>query len=263
MAKVNSSRRRPSKNKKSNQTVRLIVRVVLVLSFVALGYFIFHKLYPDYRDFDETGFYNQFEMKGIDLSHHNEVISWNAVRDKDISFVYLKVTEGSSLCDREYKKNYRQAKACNIKVGTYHFFSFRTPGEVQAKHFIGEAICKKGDLIPAIDVEHSPGNKYSSQKEKRDKVVAELKVFEKKLRTFYGRLPVIYTNKECYELYIKNHFPKNPIWICDLSNKPNDNTISNWVIWQFSHKGKIPGTSGKIDLNYYRYSFDRFKELIL
>lgn len=262
MAKVNNTRRRTAGNKKNNQMVRLTVRAVLALAFVALGYFVFHKLYPDYRDFDDTGFSNEFEVKGIDLSHHNEVVSWDAVRDKDIAFAYLKVTEGSSLCDREYKQNYRQAKACNIRVGTYHFFSFRTPGQVQAKHFIEEAICKKGDLIPAIDVEHSPGNKYNPKKEKRDKVVAELKVFEKQLRNHYGCLPMIYTNKECYELYVKGHFPKNPIWICDLSNKPSE-TIDNWMIWQFSHKGKISGTSGKIDLNFYRYSFERFKELLL
>ncbi|OJU48192.1 MAG: hypothetical protein BGN96_12020 [Bacteroidales bacterium 45-6] len=262
MAKVNTSRKRTSKSKRTNPMTKFIVRAVLALSFMALGYFVFHKLYPDYRDFQETGFDSQFEVKGIDLSHHNKVVSWNTVRDKDISFVYLKVTEGSSLCDREYRQNYRQAKACNIKVGTYHFFSFITSGEIQAKHFIEEAICKKGDLVPAIDVEHSPGNKYSSDKEKRSKVVAELKVFEKKLRNFYGCLPVIYTNKECYELYVKDHFPKNPIWICDLGNKPTDE-IDNWVIWQFSHKGKIPGTSGKIDLNYYRYSFDKFKGLLL
>lgn len=262
MAKVNRSRKTSSKKTKSNPAIRLIVRAVLALSFASLGYFIFQKLYPDYRDFNDTGFNNEFDVRGIDLSHHNKVTNWNTVRDRDISFVYLKVTEGSSLCDREYKQNYRQAKANNIKVGTYHFFSFRTSGEIQAKHFIDEAICKKGDLVPAIDVEHSPANKYSSKKEKREKVVDELKIFEKKLRNFYGRLPVIYTNKECYELYVRNHFPKNPIWICDLKNKPT-NAIDNWVIWQFSHKGKIPGASGKIDLNYYRYSFDRFKELLL
>lgn len=240
----------------------MLVFVVLALSFVAIGYYLLNRLYPDYTDFDDGDLEQTYEVRGIDLSHHNEVISWDQIRDRDVSFVYLKVTEGASHRDKDYERNYRLAKFNNIKVGTYHFFSFLTPGEVQAKHFIREAICKKGDLLPAIDVEHSPCNKYNRKKEKRDAVVRELKVFEKKLRSFYGRYPVIYTNKECYELYVRNFFPKNPIWICDLTGEPQEE-IQNWAIWQFSHKGKIPGTTGDIDLNYYRYSFEKFQGLLL
>lgn len=261
MAKNNKAKRRPRK-KTQNQSTRLFVSIVLILSFFSLGYYIFHKWYSDYSNFDSTGFGDRYDVRGIDLSHHNQVISWNEIRDRDVSFTYLKVTEGCSLRDKEYKKNYRQAKANNIYVGTYHFFSFNTPGDVQAQHFIKQAICKKGDLIPAIDVEHSTGNVFTSNKAKRKKIVAELQTFERKIRKHYDRTPLIYTNKECYELYIKDNFPDNPIWICDLQKEPDDN-IKNWVIWQFSHHGKIAGTIGRVDLNYYRYSFDKFKELLL
>ena len=258
-----SSRRRAPKKKSNDKFVRIIVQAVVALSFVSLAYFFFHKLYPaDNADWGPEDFGNKYEVRGIDLSHHNEKVNWNIVRERNISFAYLKVTEGSSLCDREYRQNYRRAKANNIHVGTYHFFSFRTPGNEQAKHFIEEAVCKKGDMVPAIDVEHSPGNKYSSKKEVRSKVVEELKVFEQKIRNHYGCYPLIYTNKECYELYIKDNFSKNPIWICDLKDEP-DRKIDNWVIWQFSHKGKLTGTAGHIDLNYYRYSFDKFKKELL
>lgn len=257
-----SSRKRTSRKNKGDRAVRLIVQVVIALSFVALGYFVFQHLYPQNNSFDATTFSDKFEVRGVDLSHHNEDINWDAMRDKDITFAYLKVTEGASICDKTYKRNYRKAKSNNIHVGTYHFFSFRTSGEEQAKHFIEKATCKKGDLIPAIDVEHSPGNQYYTQKEKRDKVIDELKIFEKELREHYGHFPIIYTNKECYKLYIKENFPQNPIWICDLDENPKSK-IDNWVIWQFSHKGKIAGVSGHLDLNYYRYSFEKFKKLLM
>ena len=74
--------------------------------------------------------------------------------------------------------------------------------------------------MPAIDVEHSPSNRFISDKSKREKVIEQLKIFENKIAEYYGKTPVIYTNKECYELYIKDNFPKNPIWICDLRKAP-------------------------------------------
>lgn len=258
-----TGRSRPSQRRKhKNIFSRIFVSTLIVLAFVALGYFLFHYFYPEYNDFENGSLARKYEVRGVDLSHHNEIISWGAIREKDVTFAYLKVTEGTCMQDKEYERNYRLAKENNIVVGTYHFFSFRTSGEEQARHFIRQAICKKGDLRPAIDVEHSPFNLYKKDKASRDKVVKELSVFEKRLRVYYGKYPVIYTNKECYDLYVKDNFPKNPIWICDLSKEPK-NKIDNWVIWQFSHTGKIQGTRGHIDLNYYRYSFEEFKKLLL
>ena len=51
---------------------------------------------------------------------------------------------------------------------------------------------------------------------------------------YYGVRPIIYTNKDCYKLYIKNHFPENLIWMSDLHNEPNLKDY-NWIFWQFSH----------------------------
>ena len=205
---------------------------------------------------------DKYFVKGIDVSHHNPILNWNVVMEQNISFAYIKATEGITHEDRNYPYNYKLAKETNIRVGSYHFYSFGISGSKQAQHFIKKAQCDSGDLIPAIDVEHSPANPYSKDKKYIDLVVQELKILEKTLFEHYGVHPVIYTNKDCYKLYIKNNFPDNIIWMCDLHNEPS-NDIKNWRIWQFSHKGEIPGVDGDIDLNYYRYTFDEFKELLL
>jgi lysozyme len=78
----------------------------------------------------------------------------------------------------------------------------------------------------------------------------------------YGLHPIIYTNKDCYKLYIQDKFPNNLIWMSDLHNEPNTKE-NEWVIWQFSHTGKINGAIGDIDLNYFRYSYRQFNELLM
>ena len=201
-------------------------------------------------------------VRGVDVSHHNEPINWTQLKNEGITFAYIKSTEGMSHVDRNYMKNYRDAKQSHVKTGTYHFYTFCLDGEMQAQHFIRHTTVGSADLIPAIDVEHSPVNRYSNDKDYIKKVVYELVKLEKEMHDHYGVRPIIYTNNDCYKLYIADNFPENLIWMSDLHNEPNikDN---DWIIWQFSHTGNINGIKGDIDLNYYRYSFRQFNQLLM
>lgn len=224
-----------------------------------LAFIIYNKFCGD----TPNRFYSdKYIVKGIDVSHHNPILNWEAVMEQGISFAYIKATEGITHEDRNYPYNYDLAKKTNIKVGSYHFYTFGLSGLEQARHFIKKAECKKGDLIPAIDVEHSPANPYSKDEKYISLVIHELKALENALYEHFGIRPIIYTNKDCYKLYIKEHFKDNLIWMCDLHNEPSDK-IENWRIWQFSHTGDLPGIEGNIDLNYYRFTFDQFNELLL
>ena len=237
---------------------------IAVVSVFVIGIFRFidYSKKEIFHSFDNPYFSKKYVVRGIDVSHHNAYIHWNQLRRENITFVYLKSTEGAKHKDRDYKKNYRVAKDAGLKVGTYHFYTFGLDGKKQARHFIKNSDVTSNDMVPAIDVEHSPVNKACNDKESHRKMVDELKKLESALFTQYGKRPVIYTNKECYRMYIKGNFPENPLWICDLHNEP-DGEYKNWVIWQFSHKGRINGASNDIDLNYYRYSFDDFKKLLI
>lgn len=233
------------------------------LSVLIIGYIILKKMYPEFDSFSDGGYAAKYVVHGVDLSHHNPIIDWSIAADKNITFGYIKATEGTDHLDRNYPYNYKQAKENGIKIGAYHFYTFGVSGLQQANHFIKTAQCKKGDLIPAIDVEHSKSNVYSKDTSYIALVVKELKNLEAKLYSHYGVHPVIYTNKDCYTLYVKNNFPENPIWMCDLHKEPSDKEMKNWIIWQFSHSGKIEGIEEKLDLNYFRYSFSDLKKYML
>lgn len=252
-------RLKKSVDKESLRIKRLAI-VLLALAFIGgtatFIYFKYLKQEPDKFVSDK------YFIKGIDISHHQPVLDWRMVVNQQINFAYIKATEGVAHEDRNYDVNYNSAREAGIYIGSYHFYSFGVSGKEQAKHFIRKAKCHSNDLIPAIDVEHSRSNPYSTDSIFNVSVKNELKILENTLYDYYGVRPIIYTNRECYSLYIRDLFPDNFIWICDLYNEPVDD-VKNWRIWQFSHKGQLPGVRENVDLNYYRYSFREFKELLL
>lgn len=245
-------RKRKSANRKK---WIIVISIVFLLAAGFLYVFYFRQKVAD--TFDKS---NKYYVKGIDVSHHNPILDWNEVKNQNLHFTYIKATEGITHDDRNYLYNYKLAKENNIKVGSYHFYNFAVSGREQAKHFIKVAQCESGDLLPAIDVEHSPSNPYSKDTAYVKSVIKELQILEKELYEYYGYHPMVYTNMDCYKLYIKDRFPDNPIWICNLKGEPKDD-VKNWVIWQFTHKGELPGIVGDIDFNYFRYSYERLWEI--
>ena len=58
------------------------------------------------------------------------------IESEEISYVFIKATEGTSLKDKHFKKHWRKAKEAGVRRGAYHFFRSSTDPEKQAKHFI-------------------------------------------------------------------------------------------------------------------------------
>ncbi len=239
-----------------------IKSIISISTFVIVAFALSYHFYKEHKQSDTFDKSKKYQVKGIDVSHHNPILDWVEVKNQNVTFAYIKATEGITHDDRNYPYNYKLAKQSNIKTGSYHFYSFGISGRDQARHFINMATCEPGDLIPAIDVEHSSSNPYSKDTAFVKSVIKELNILENELYEHYGVHPIIYTNPDCYKLYVKGHFPDNPIWISCLSGEPS-NDIGNWVIWQFTHQGELPGIVGDIDFNYFRYSFERLNEFSL
>ncbi|SHF68710.1 glycoside hydrolase family 25 protein [Dysgonomonas macrotermitis] len=247
------------RKKKSKQQLKSVICITtLIVVFLSLGYY-FYKKNSIANTFDKN---TKYSVRGIDISHHNPILNWIEVKNEGVSFAYIKATEGITHDDRNYPYNYKLAKENGVRIGSYHFYNFGVSGREQAKHFIKVATCEPGDLLPAIDVEHSPANPYSKDTLFVRSVIKELKILENELYEYYGHHPIIYTNLDCYKLYINKQFPDNPIWISSLNKEPGDD-IENWVIWQFSHKGELTSLDGDVDLNYFRYTIDRISEICL
>ena len=78
---------------------------------------------------------------GIDVSRYQGDIDWQTVKtDKNVSYVYLKATEGASLVDVTYRYNLTEARKAGLKVGCYHFLQSHSGSgnPVQELHKHGE-----------------------------------------------------------------------------------------------------------------------------
>lgn len=238
------------------------VTLFLCVSGIGIYQYLYYRYINRFHSFEDFWRSDSFPVRGVDVSHHNTFIDWRQLYKDNITFAYLKSTEGTDHKDKNYQENYQLAKGAGLKVGTYHFYTFGKNGKEQALHFIRNAHVNSGDLVPAIDVEHSKINKAAANNQDLSQLISELKNLEEALFQYFGKHPVIYTNKQCYLLYIENNFPNNPLWICDLHDEP-DYRFENWEIWQFSHTGLIKGVTDPVDLNYYRGSREEFKNLLI
>jgi len=79
---------------------------------------------------------SQYPVRGIDVSHHQGKIDWQAVKKQDIQFAYIKSTEGVDYQDPMFKTNWLEAHKAGIIRGAYHFFNFCSSPVKQAENFI-------------------------------------------------------------------------------------------------------------------------------
>lgn len=66
-----------------------------------------------------------------------------------------------------------------------------------------------------------------------------------------GYTPMIYTNLDGYHRLINGNFDDLPLWISSFSDPPLEVDPDNvrWSVWQYSHRGDIPGIPSSTDLN--------------
>lgn len=199
---------------------------------------------------------SKYPVTGIDVSNHTGDINFEEVKKKNIDFVYVKATEGFDFIDHHFETNYTNIRKNNIPVGFYHFFRFDVSGKNQAYNFLKVIEGKYFELPLVLDIEEW-GNKKKIDK---DYVVKEIDSFINEINKVNKGHVVIYTNKSGFDKYIKGNF-LNEVWLCSF--KPITDA-HNWTYWQHSHKTKIPGAQGWVDMNtfngsraeWYRYLND-------
>ena len=189
-----------------------------------------------------------YTVRGIDISAHNGNVDFQALRRQGVTFAYIKATEGTDFIDRRFVDNARGLLAGNIPAGAYHFFRFDTDGEMQAWNFIRAIEGRGFRLPPAVDLEEWGNDETIPTARVRTSLRAFMRVLSEE-----GYHPVIYTNKDGYNRFVRHHFDEYPLWICSFSDPPLPADAAadsiGWHIWQFSHRGTIDGIDGYVDLN--------------
>jgi len=193
-----------------------------------------------------------YPVRGVDVSSYQGEIDWHTLSSQNISFAFIKATEGSSFVDPCFEYNYSEAQKCGIPVGAYHFFSYDSPGKTQAENFIKAVRPFEGMLPPVIDLEFY-GDKKKDPPD-REYVSEELSDMLAALEEHYGLKPIIYATEFSYKLYISGEYDGYDIWIRDVFASPILSDGREWTFWQYADRETLDGYNGKekhIDMNVF------------
>ena len=222
----------------AGRRVRVTALVALPLAgFMMLGWFV---LLPQYRPDLREG-----ERLGIDVSHHQGEIDWEAVAGDGIDSVYLKATEGGDWVDSRFAENRAGALAAGLEVGAYHFFRTCTDGALQAENFLSTVPASGAALPLVIDVE---GTGVCAEPISNAKVHEELLELVNLVEAERG--PVIFYVLDGFE-YLDDVFEERERWQRSLLRRPADD---GWLVWQVSNQAYVDGIDGRVDLNVLRVS---------
>lgn len=185
---------------------------------------------------------NTKHREGIDVSHYQGVIDWEKVAGSDrISYAYLKATEGATYVDRTYERNLSEARRVGLSVGSYHFYRPNIDWRVQVENLTTNVKKEEQDLVPIIDIE-------TRGRVSHEKFISDLRNFIKAVTKFYGKKPLLYTYHNFYNDHLIGCF-KGYHWMIARyrDDQPTLDDGTDYIMWQYTCKGSIPGVNGDVD----------------
>lgn len=95
--------------------------IIIVLLLITGAFLLYHWGILQFNHPDaET-----YPVQGIDVSTYQGTIDWPVLASNDLTFAFIKATEGSSFQDEKFKYNWENAGKTHLKVGAYHFSAMK------------------------------------------------------------------------------------------------------------------------------------------
>lgn len=187
-------------------------------------------------------------LTGIDVSHFQGHVDWQAVKAAGCVFAFAKATEGTGVTDPYFAANWAGMKAAGLLRGAYHFYRAQLPAEQQAAHFLSTVQFEPGDLPPVIDIELNDG--VTGQP-----LVGGVQTWLDAVEPVAGATPILYTNTSFWNAHFNNQFGAYPLWVAHYTSAPTPAPLPNgwpdWTFWQYSQSLHIDGVNGAADHDYF------------
>jgi len=200
---------------------------------------------------------SDFEIKGINISHHDGDINWGELGERRLSFIFIKATEGGDFVDDKFESNWKHAQESGYAVGAFHYYKICTDWKLQADNFISVVPITKGALPPVIDLEDEADCKSVAD------VKYELEMLIDALKQHYGQEPILYVNPivpdSFFYKYVAGDFYDSVMWYRDGYKAPTPER--KWLFWQYNSRGLVEGIKNFTDLDLFQGSRDEFEGL--
>ncbi len=195
-----------------------------------------------------------YSVHGIDVSSYQGRIDWPEVARNRVRFAFIKASEGATLRDPRFTRNWREARKAGVLCGAYHYFLPNRDGKLQADLFAKIVPLAPGDLPPVLDVEAA---NFHDVAVLRREVARWLRLIE----AHYGVRPILYSNHSFYKRHLAGHFDDYPLWLAHYEVERPTLPPSKWIIWQHSDEAYVPGIRGVVDFNVFKGNFESLQAL--
>ena len=202
-----------------------------------------------------------YTIHGIDVSKYQGTINWESVKqmkvnDVQISFAFIKATEGLGNEDAQFDRNWKKIKSAGIVRGAYHFFLATKSGKAQAENFINSVTLLPGDLPPVLDIEQAYGVPPEKLRERA-------REWLQTIQAYYGMPPIVYTNVDFYKHYLKDDFDGYFLWVAHYLQPVQPQIYRNWSFWQHNERGRVNGIYTLVDFDVFNGDSVAFRKMLL
>jgi lysozyme len=192
---------------------------------------------------------------GIDVSYYQETIDWPRVHRAGMRFAFIRISDGTTISDQMFVRNWAGAKRAKLLRGGYQHFRPDESAAAQADLVIAALAREPGELPPAIDVEVT-GGKTPAQ------IAAGVRTWIDRVRSRLHVEPIVYTSPDFWRDRVGDaNLSAQPLWVAhyttDCPRVPA--AWTHWTFWQHSEAGQVPGIDGPVDLDALSGSLDALR----
>ena len=185
--------------------------------------------------------------KGLDVSHHQGEIDWEAVKNSDIEFVIIRCGFGddsTSQDDRYWLRNVQECERLGIPYGVY-LYSYATTtanARSEAKHVLRLLEGHNPSYPVYFDMEDNSTLVSKSQ-------FAEFADIFCSAVEAAGYEAGVYANLSWWNTYLTDtRFSKWDRWVAQYNSQCSYQ--GEYSMWQCTSNGTVPGIDGPADLNF-------------
>jgi lysozyme len=194
-------------------------------------------------------------LAGIDVSHFQGEVDWNAVAAAGVRFAFIKATEGLDDVDPCFAQNWQRSRAAGLLRGAYHFLHPNLDARQQAAHFLAVVTLDDDALPPALDVEVTDGVAPAT-------LAACIETWLGAVEAALGCKPVVYTDPSFWRVNVGANLASYPLWLACYAPEPDvPASWQGWTFWQHSESGRVDGIAGPVDLDSCQLSLEQLRQL--
>jgi GH25 family lysozyme M1 (1,4-beta-N-acetylmuramidase) len=200
------------------------------------------------------------KVLGIDVSSYQPNNDWTRILAGGYSFAFIKATEGATIVDGEFAKNWANSKSAGVPRGAYHFFRASADPVLQAQHFLS-VMPSDWNLAPVLDLEVTDGQTAAI-------VIARAKQWLDYVEARCAVQPIVYTGLGFMDqIGNPSLFANYPLWAAQYWQNPYPAQVkpwsaTGWTFWQYSDAGQVPGVTGACDVSVFNGSSAQLKAML-